>query len=52
MKTYNVMLQSVPTKLNKQLEETIPKVAIELDKINTKRGGFLYRSKSEEIALH
>ena len=37
MKTYNVMLQSVPTKLNKQLEETIPKVAIELDKINTKR---------------
>lgn len=37
MRKYNVMLQSVPTKLNKQLEETIPKVAFELDKINTKR---------------
>ena len=37
MRKYNIMLQSVPTKLNKQLEETIPKVAVELDLLNTKR---------------
>jgi hypothetical protein len=31
------MLQSVPTKIAKQIEETIPKIALELDAINGKK---------------
>jgi hypothetical protein len=31
------MLQSVPTKIAKQIEETIPKIALELDTINSKK---------------
>ena len=37
LKKYNVMLQSVPTKIAKQIEETIPKIALELDTINSKK---------------
>ena len=37
LKKYNVMLQSVPTKIAKQIEETIPKIALELDAINNKK---------------
>lgn len=37
LKKYNVMLQSVPTKIAKQIEETIPKIALELDTINNKK---------------
>lgn len=37
LKKYNVMLQSVPTKIAKQIEETIPKIALELDSINVKK---------------
>lgn len=37
MKSYNVMLQSVPNKIKKQIEDTVPKVAIELDLLNNKR---------------
>lgn len=37
LKKYNVMLQSVPTKIAKQIEETIPKMALELDSINDKK---------------
>ena len=31
------MLQSVPTKIAKQIEETIPKISLELDSINVKK---------------
>jgi DNA repair exonuclease SbcCD ATPase subunit len=37
LKKYNVMLQSVPAKVAKQIEETIPKIALELDAINGKK---------------
>ena len=37
LKKYNVMLQSVPTKIVKQIEETTPKIALELDAINNKK---------------
>jgi len=37
LKKYNVMLQSVPAKIAKQIEETIPKMALELDSINDKK---------------
>jgi esterase/lipase len=37
LKKYNVMLQSVPTKIAKQIEETIPKIALELEVINGKK---------------
>ena len=37
LKKYNVMLQSVPTKIAKQIEETIPKISLELDSINVKK---------------
>ena len=52
MKSYNVMLQSVPAKLNKQLEETIPKVAIELDLINTKRMKELEKNHANIVEEH
>ena len=37
LKKYNVMLQSVPTKIAKQIEDTVPSIALELDSINDKK---------------
>lgn len=36
-KEYNVMLQTVPKKLESQIQELIPKIALELDAINGKK---------------
>ena len=36
-KEYNVMLQTVPKKLDSQIQELIPKIALELDAINGKK---------------
>lgn len=36
-KEYNVMLQTVPKKLESQIQELIPKIALELDSINGKK---------------
>ncbi len=36
-KEYNVMLQTVPKKLDSQIQELIPKIALELDSINSKK---------------
>jgi len=36
-KEYNVMLQTVPKKLDSQVQELIPKIALELDTINSKK---------------
>ena len=37
LKKYNVMLQSVPAKIAKQIEDTVPSIALELDSINDKK---------------
>jgi DNA repair exonuclease SbcCD ATPase subunit len=36
-KEYNVMLQTVPKKVEAQMQESIPKIALELDAINNKK---------------
>ena len=37
LKEYNVMLQTIPKKLDSQIQELIPKIAMELDTINSKK---------------
>lgn len=37
LKEYNVMLQAVPKKLDNEIRELIPKIAMELDAINSKK---------------
>jgi len=37
LKEYNVMLQTVPKKLDSQIQELVPKIAMELDTINSKK---------------
>jgi len=37
LKEYNVMLQTVPKKLDNQIQELIPKIALELEVINGKK---------------
>lgn len=52
MRKYNVMLQSVPTKLNKQLEEKTPRIVEELHKSVINEMNAVKEKYNEEMLMH